>query len=223
MSDLNLNGTHVQSGKSAVASQVTRRGFAALSAAGAVAACIGTAQAATLALSETRESIATPHGAADGWFVRPSTGRHPGVVMWSDSAAMQRHGLTVARRLAEQGFAVLVVERGYGATSAALSGTVECHQMVNRDARVLVAWIDAHSSVQPAGSLSSAMQGVGGGYSLRTISAAAPRVSLASRAERIAAAQSGMLFAVPNAAVARVPARMDKLSEAARLAYRAAA
>lgn len=198
-------------------SAVTRRGFATLSAAGAVAVCAGAAKAAPLTLTESRTSVATPHGAADAWLVHPASGRHPGVVMWPDAAGLRGSTLAVARQLAGQGFAVMVVDRTYH--GADLSG-IEAHRRANRDAKAFVAVLNRHDAVQPAAAKSGSL---GNGYSLRSISAAHSRLSLASRAERIAAAQSGLLVAVPDALVARVPAKMDKLSEAARLAFRAAA
>ena len=116
---------------------------------------------------------------------------------------------------------MLVVERGYQSVSAQ-TGT-DSHQVINRDARALVGWLNSHSAVQPALARAASVAGLGNGYSLRTISAAAPRLSMANREQRIAAAQSGLLFAVPDASVARNPARMDRLQEIARLAHRAAA
>lgn len=206
---------------------VTRRGFAALGAVGAFAACTGAAHAAPLELVESCKSIATPHGMADGWFVHPASGRFPGVVMWPDAGGLRGSTLVVARRLAEQGFAVLIVDRTYhDATIAELnSGQGDAHravQLANRDARAFVAWLNAQPSVQSASARSGGLHGLGHGYSLRSVSAAQPRLSLATRSERVAAAQSAILFAVPEAAIARKPAQMAKLGEASRLAYRAA-
>lgn len=222
MTDLIVNDAAGGPGVLGHSGQLTRRGFAALGAAGAVAACIGTAKAGAFELDETREAIATPHGSASSWFVRPASGRHPGVVMWADPANLGGTDLAAARQLAQQGFAVLVVERGYRQLAAQTGGTAS-HQVINRDARALVAWLNTQSAVQPAVARATSVSGLGHGYSLRTVTAAAPRLSLASREQRIAAAQSGLLFAVPDATVARDPARMDRLQEIARLAHRAAA
>jgi carboxymethylenebutenolidase len=207
--------------------QVTRRGFGAIGAAGAFAACAGAAKAKPATLVESRETVATPHGAAQAWFIRPDTGRHPGVVMWPDAAGLRNSTLAVARGLAAQGLSVLVVDRTYREAKLAElnSGQGDTHhavQLANRDARAFVAWLNAQNSVQTASAKSGGMSGIGHGYSLRSVSAAHPQLSLATKSERMAAAQSAFLFAVPDATVASMPEQMAKLSEAARLTYRAA-
>ena len=217
-----------EAGSIASLPRVSRRGFAAIGAVGAFAACTGVARAAaTVTLNESRTTIATAHGAVDAWLVCPDNGRHPGVVMWPDGAGLRGSTMTAARRLAEQGFVVLVVDRTYqdakiAELNSALRDGVEAVQLANRDARTFVAWLNSQTAVQPASARSGSDSGIGHGYQLRSVSAAPLRLSLATRAERTAAGQSGFLFALPEAAVARKPEQMAKITEAARQAYRPA-
>ena len=208
-----------------------------MGAAGTFAAFAGTAQAAALELTKgeltrneltrSQVSIATPHGPANGWFVRPASGQHPGVVMWPDAAGLRSSTQAIASQLAEQGYSVLVVDRSYHRAIASAVATgqgngVHADQLVSRDARAFVAWLNGQETVQPAIAAADNISGIGNGYSLRSISAAQPRLSLATRSERVAAARSAYLFAVPEATVARSPALMAKLHATARLLYRAA-
>lgn len=201
---------------------VSRRGFAAMGAAVAAAAGVGTAKAATpTALRKSREVIATPLGNADTYFVRPTSGQHEAVVLWAPGGEKRDANVAVADYLAEQGFAVLMVDRSYHDLAPGQIGGLHVDQLANRDARALVAWLNRQDGVQPSSESTAGPAALGHGYTLRTISAAHPRMSLANRSERQVAALSGMMVAIPTAGVARRPDRMEKLSQAVRLAHRA--
>ena len=51
----------------------------------------------------------TPDGMADGYFVHPASGRHPGVLMWPDIRGIRPAFRAMGKRLAQSGYAVLVV------------------------------------------------------------------------------------------------------------------
>src|ERR1700761_9107613 len=100
---------------------LSRRDFAALGAAAAIAACSGgdgqakaggTAKAG-LPLAERTGEITTPDGTCDAFFVHPAKGAHPGVVFWPDVAGLRDAKKVMARRLAGAGYAVLVVNPYY--------------------------------------------------------------------------------------------------------------
>lgn len=205
-----------------VSLNVSRRGFAAMGAAAAAVASVGTAQAATATvLKKSREVIATPLGSADAYFVRPDSGRHEPVVLWAAGGESRGASVAVADYLAEQGFAVLMVDRPYHALAAVQADGLHVDQLTNRDARALVAWLNRQDGVQPSVESMADPVGLGHGFTLRNISASHPRMSLANRSERQSAAQSAMMVAIPTAGVARKPDRMEKLSQAVRLAHRA--
>ncbi len=96
------------------ASGLSRRHFAALGAAATLAACTGTANGpAAPSLSERTVQIPTPDGTADALFVHPAKGKHPGVIIWPDVGGLREAMMTMGRRLAGAGYAVLVVNQYY--------------------------------------------------------------------------------------------------------------
>lgn len=58
-------------------------------------------------------TIDTPAGKADAYFVRPSQGQHPAVLMWPDIKGLRPAFKQMARRLASSGYSVLVVNPFY--------------------------------------------------------------------------------------------------------------
>jgi carboxymethylenebutenolidase len=94
-----------------LAGQTSRRTFTIMSAA-ALAAC-ATSPADAHNVREQDVQVATPDGAADAYFVHPAAGRHPGVLLWPDIMGLRPAFRTMGRRLAESGYAVLVVNPYY--------------------------------------------------------------------------------------------------------------
>ena len=97
--------------EAAARSGQTRRGFAVLSAA-ALAAC-ATPPANPENVSEHEVNVTTPDGVADAYFVHPASGRHPGVILWPDIRGIRPAFRTMGKRLAQSGYAVLVVNPYY--------------------------------------------------------------------------------------------------------------
>ena len=87
--------------------QVSRRDFTALSVAAGLTASTGVASAA-MALTESDVSIKTPDGVCDAAFIRPASGKHPAVLIWTDIFGLRPSMRAMARRLAGEGYAVLV-------------------------------------------------------------------------------------------------------------------
>ncbi len=98
---------------------VSRRHFGMLGGAAALSACtasVGAGDTATTSatgLAESMVSIVTQDGTMDAFFVHPATGRHPGVILWPDIASLRDAKRVMARRLAAEGYAVLVVNPYY--------------------------------------------------------------------------------------------------------------
>ena len=63
-------------------------------------------------------AIKTADGTADGYFVAPTTGKHPAVLIWPDIMGLRPSFQQMADRLAESGYAVLVVNQFYRSTKA---------------------------------------------------------------------------------------------------------
>ena len=91
---------------------LTRRELGALSAGSGVAMLLPRAVAA-LEVTAGNVGVPTPDGTADCHFVYPSSGVHPGVLIWPDALGLRPAFEQMARRLAESGYAVLVVNPYY--------------------------------------------------------------------------------------------------------------
>src|SRR5271156_3537435 len=86
--------------------ELSRRRFGALSFAGGLAAMLPQIAGAADVV-ETDIDIKTPDGVADCYFVRPATGKYPGVLMWTDIMGLRPAFKLMGKRLAESGYAVL--------------------------------------------------------------------------------------------------------------------
>ncbi len=89
-------------------SGVTRRQFGRLSAAAGLAMMlprVANAQAVT----KTDVDVTTPDGVADCYFVHPSSGQHPAVLIWPDILGLRPAFEAMGERLAQSGYSVLVV------------------------------------------------------------------------------------------------------------------
>lgn len=173
---------------------LSRRSFAAL-AGGALAACASgqTVDGETLAVAERDVTITTPDGAADAYFVHPARGRHPGVLMWPDIRGLRPAFRQMGRRLAESGYAVLVVNPFYRAARAPVVQPDESFsdpavrgrlmpmaQALNAttaatDATAFIEFLDAQVSVDTRRKIGTAGYCMGGPLVMRTASVS-PRI-----------------------------------------------
>ena len=96
---------------------VSRRRFGTIVGAAGLAALLP-APADALTVKGRDVSIATPDGKADGYFVAPAGGKHPGVLIWPDIMGLRPAFRRMADRLAQSGYAVLVVNQFYRSTKA---------------------------------------------------------------------------------------------------------
>ena len=87
---------------------VTRRQFAMLTA-GMGLMIMLPRSADALDVSEKDVAITTPDGVADAYFVFPSTGAHAAVLVWPDILGLRPAFRQMGKRMAESGYAVLVV------------------------------------------------------------------------------------------------------------------
>src|SRR6478672_12796858 len=138
---------------------VTRRQFGVLLAAGVAMMLPKVANAVTV--TESDVNVKTPDGTADGYFVHPASGTAPGVLVWTDIFGLRPAFRQMAKRLAESGYSVLVVNPFYrvkkAPTADAGSATPipqlmplaralnETTQMT--DAKAFIGWLDRQSPV----------------------------------------------------------------------------
>ena len=152
----------------------------------------------TLAVRDAEVSIKTPDGTADAYFVHPASGRHPGVLIWTDILGLRPAFRQMARRLAESGYAVLVPNPFYrtrpapvvpaGATLQddktrttlfALMGTLSAQTHLT-DARAFIAFLDAQPAVNTRRKIATTGYCMGGPIVLRTAGAFANRIGAAA-------------------------------------------
>jgi len=91
---------------------LSRRNFGTL-AAGAGAAAILPLPANAKNVSEGDVAVATPDGEADCYFVHPKKGKHAAVIIWPDIMGIRPAFRQMGKRLAQSGYAVLVVNPYY--------------------------------------------------------------------------------------------------------------
>ena len=98
---------------------LSRRQFGVLAGAAALtAACDNVVSAPTEEMLaggvvETQVSFATEDGTMDAVLFHPATGKHPAVILWPDIASIREAKRQMARRLAGEGHAVLVLNPYY--------------------------------------------------------------------------------------------------------------
>src|SRR5436305_14941101 len=90
---------------------VTRKQFGMMLGAGMAMMLPQVANA--VAVKDSDVSITTPDGTADCYFVHPANGTAPGVLVWPDIFGLRPAFRQMAKRLAEAGYAVLVVNPFY--------------------------------------------------------------------------------------------------------------
>src|SRR6516165_6683656 len=89
---------------------ISRREFGAASLAAGFAAVAGASagEAAERPLTETDVTVKTPDGNCDAAFIHPTTGAFPGVLIWPDAFGLRPVMRQIARRIASEGYSVLV-------------------------------------------------------------------------------------------------------------------
>jgi carboxymethylenebutenolidase len=174
-------------------SEFSRRRFAAWSMGVGIAAALPRA-ANAMEVVESTVDIKTPDGVADSYFVHPATGKHPAVLIWTDIMGLRPAFKQMGKRLAEQGYAVLVPNPFYrirrapvlplNVTMADPAGREQL--MANgrtlnatthvTDARALIGWLDSQSAVDAKRKVGTAGYCMGGSMVLRTAAALPHRV-----------------------------------------------
>jgi carboxymethylenebutenolidase len=103
-------------GKSIKSQPVSRRQFVALSSTGVVASAFAAGQ--SLGVVEKDVTIKTRDGLCDAVHCHPNKGRHPGVLIWADAFGLRPVLRDMARKLAGEGYSVLVPNPFYRVAKA---------------------------------------------------------------------------------------------------------
>src|SRR5262249_46606719 len=109
---------HDHNEKSNAPGALAGREFVALSVAAGLAAAAGSAAAADLPVTETNVQVQTPDGVCDAVFIHPTTGTHPGVLVWPDAFGLRPTMRDIGKRIAAEGYAVLVPNPFYRVAKA---------------------------------------------------------------------------------------------------------
>lgn len=88
-------------------SVLSRRDFVALSLVG-LGAASGSIIGKEVSVVETDVDVKTPNGTCDAVFIHPSKGSHPGVLLWHDSPGLRPVMRNLGKRIAREGYSVLV-------------------------------------------------------------------------------------------------------------------
>jgi carboxymethylenebutenolidase len=174
-------------------SEITRRQFGTMAlSAGLVAAVPALASAPST--SGTDLDIKTPDGVADAYFVHPVKGKFPAVLIWPDIFGLRPAFKQMATRLAESGYAVLVINPFYRTQRAptapehpdfndpatrqalmTLAGTLNAQTAVT-DATAFVDFLDAQPSVDKKRKIGTTGYCMGGPFVFRTAAALPDRI-----------------------------------------------
>lgn len=177
---------------------LNRREFAALGSAALLAASGPALAKGGPALKEATVTFKTEDGTADGFFVHPAKGKHPGVILWPDIAGLRDAYKQMARRLAGEGYAVLVLNHYYRSSPAPIlnsiaewrtpEGQAKLKPMIAaitpegtmRDARACVAFLDAQKAVDRKRGIGTQGYCMGGPYTVRAAYAVPGRIRAAA-------------------------------------------
>lgn len=173
-------------------SGLPRRDFVMSVAAGLAAA--GAASGA-MKVVENDVEIKTPDGTCDAAFIHPAGGSHPGVLIWTDAFGLRPSMRDMGKRLAEQGYSVLVPNPFYRVGKAPfwtdastvnfqadrakimpLMGSVNAPGAAEKDAVAYIAFLDAQKQVDTKKKIGTQGYCMGGALVMRTAATVPDRV-----------------------------------------------
>jgi len=174
---------------------LSRRAFGAMTlGAGLTPIIIPVVRGDELAVTESEVDIRTPDGTADAYFVHPSKGSHPAVLIWPDIYGLRPAFRQMGKRLAGSGYSVLVVNPYYRkqrapvapehagfddpATQAALMSLRNSltPATTQTDATAFVEWLDTQPSVDRRKKMGTTGYCMTGPFTLRTAAALPERI-----------------------------------------------
>ena len=161
---------------------------------GSAAASTGLPTSSAAPTTESEVTLTTPDGTCDAYFVHPSAGASPAVLVWPDIFGLRPAFRQMGKRLAESGYAVLVVNPFYRkqkaptappnpdfedkATREALMTLMQSltADTAATDAKAFIAWLDQQPSVDKARKMGTTGYCMGGPLVMRTAAANPDRV-----------------------------------------------
>jgi carboxymethylenebutenolidase len=172
-------------------SDLARREFVAWS----VAAGLAGSVSAAAEVVETDVEIKTPDGTCDAAFIHPASGSHPGVLIWTDAFGLRPSFRAMAKRLAAQGYSVLVPNPFYRVGKSPffedaskvdfakdrdkinpLMASITAPGAAEKDAPVYIAFLDAQKQVNKSKKIGTQGYCMGGALVMRTAATVPDRV-----------------------------------------------
>ena len=167
--------------------QVSRRQFNKISA-GAGLAIMLPPVANAQEITSSHVEVTTPDGIADCYYTHPVSGSHAAVIIWPDIFGLRPAFETMGDRLAQSGYAVLVVNPFYRLQPAPTSNSTDLSDPENRnklfgmmstltadtntqDAEAFVTWLDAQKEVDTSRGVGTIGYCMGGPLVMRSVAA----------------------------------------------------
>ncbi len=173
--------------------KINRRDFGKLTAIASMLAMLPPVVNA-VGVTESNVTIATPDGEAEAFFVHPESGQHPAILMWTDILGLRNAFRTMATRLAQSGYSVLVPNPFYRSAKipvvpeGASFGDPETRSLLRgmarkltqdaafSDAKTFIEFLDKQSSVDTNRKVGTNGYCMGGPLVMRTAAAVPDRV-----------------------------------------------
>ena len=175
----------------------SRREFVTAVVAGLAGAAATSGFAAELPVVEANVVVKTPDGDCDAAFIHPSTGSHPAVIVWPDAFGLRPATRDVGKRLAAEGYSVLVPNPFYRVAKAPvftdvsnfnfsnptdraklqpLMASITAAGAAEKDAAAFVAFLDAQPQVNKSKKIGTQGYCMGGPLVVRSAAAVANRI-----------------------------------------------
>jgi carboxymethylenebutenolidase len=173
---------------------ISRREFTALSIAAGLAAATGASGATAAQMMDTDVQVTTPAGVCDAALIHPRGGSWPGVILFTDVFGLRPTMRDMAKRLAADGFTVLVPNPFYRTSKApGLSTDIDFNNAADRakidmlrapltsdavmqDAAAYVKFLDAQSSVNKKAKMGVFGYCMGGPMTLQAAASSPARI-----------------------------------------------
>lgn len=186
--------------------QLNRRELGVLAGAAAIAACApdavtaegGEAEEGAVELTQNDVTFETADGTMDAVFVHPAEGEHPAVIFWPDIASIRPAKIDMVRRLASEGYAVLMLNPYYrdvaGQQFADFADFIGSEgfakvspwrekldaDSIGRDATSAVAWLDEQEAVDTGQGIGTQGYCMGGPFTIWSAAAVPERIKAAA-------------------------------------------
>jgi carboxymethylenebutenolidase len=181
--------------------QPTRREFVTTSAAIGLAAAAGVSLGAEREVVEKDVEVRTADGVCDAALFHPATATHPGVLLWTDIFGLRPVFRAMGRRLAAQGYTVLVPNPFYRTARAPVivdassfnfddpaqrakaeqwTQSIRVPGAIERDADAHVAFLDSQPEVDRASKLGTQGYCMGGPFVLKSAAQVPARIGAAA-------------------------------------------